>query len=185
LERDNKNVMALPSFRERGYISRSRGGKALVARASCDRGNDRDTWGAPMRRSLVQHVAPITVCAVAGVLTACAGARAPVARVPFSQGFFEPTMGRVGYHMVSEMKWHASDEPTPRCVPTSSGNEDVNGTPPPGLAYDQSNLEFEGTPRQAGDWSVRVTTHGMHCGMGPDQQNYGDRTITINFHIDP
>ena len=62
----------------------------------------------------------------------------------------------------------------------------VAGAVPPGLSSPDANsgsYTFEGTPREPGDWSVRVTAHDLSCGSG--SRNYGDMTAVVNFHIEP
>jgi hypothetical protein len=116
--------------------------------------------------------------------------RKPAPRTPFSQGYYEPAIGRVGYHMVSFPTWYRSDEPGTPCSPGFTDVSLDSGTVPPGLVGPYSNAQewsskFEGTPRQPGDWQLQVTLYGIHCRQGSDQQDYGNRTIQVHLHIDP
>jgi hypothetical protein len=103
----------------------------------------------------------------------------------FRRPHFSTTAGRVGYHVVSNLQWYASEFP-PQCRSdhdTRSREVTVRGTLPPGLTADPPNNFFaiQGTPRQPGDWSYAVLIHGVWC----HGQFYGDRRVDVTFHVDP
>jgi hypothetical protein len=103
------------------------------------------------------------------------------------QNHYEPTTGRVGYHMVSQPH---PDRMPPGCSPVVNGVTLEAGTLPPGLAGPTYSVAMglpagviEGTPRQPGDWQVVIVLHNVTCGVGGTP--YGDRRVNVNFHIDP
>jgi hypothetical protein len=115
------------------------------------------------------------------------GPAAPVTGT-FNHGVFSPTTGRVGYHMPANFGFYDWDEPTGNNSTCDPGVADMSatGTIPPGLTLLTSGTHgFDGTPRQPGDWTVRVTIGRVACKQGPDQTVYGPRTIDVHFHIDP
>jgi hypothetical protein len=132
------------------------------------------------------------------LLGACASsvgvsASAATAAGTFNHGVFSPTSGRVGYHMPPNFGFYDWDEPTgdnSACHPGVAGMT-AAGTLPPGLALVTNDVTghavhgFEGTPRQPGDWNVTVTIQHVACMQGPDQTDYGPRTVEVHFHIDP
>jgi hypothetical protein len=140
-----------------------------------------------------------TLSTVAVVLT-CPGSayarRAPAALAAgtFTRMTFANTNGRVGYHMFANFGVYSSDEPTgdnATCVP-AVGDTTTRGTIPAGLVLlandlpNNSGVEgFDGTPRQPGDWTVSVVINHVKCNAGPDQRDYGPKTVTVHFHIDP
>src|SRR6185437_3616103 len=106
----------------------------------------------------------------------------------------------------SDAAFAVSDMP-PACGAIQWKTISVDGTLPPGVAPPGANVTFtapqkdqngipidnaeipdiaasafSGTPSRAGDWPVSITFHGLFCSCG---QNYGDRTIKVNFHIEP
>ena len=105
----------------------------------------------------------------------------------FSQSYYSPTTGRVGYHMVVSLHYPLSNAPE-GCQPLLNGFE-TQGTVPPGLTapvfvpYGQNVGNFEGTPRQPGDWDMTVTLKDVQCSNSG--QHFGDRAVSIHFHIDP
>jgi hypothetical protein len=121
--------------------------------------------------------------AVAGVAAATVPA---AAKDYFTSNGYEPTRGRVGYHMTSTL--FVNDLP-PNCDAAMSSIS-LDGELPPGLtgpAWSQDRTvevgAIQGTPRQPGDWTFRVILHGVKCGdHGPSM---GDRTVTVRFHVDP
>lgn len=143
-------------------------------------------------RGLCGTVVSATLCTLScfsGSLAAAAAAEP----AGFSGGSFTPTSGRVGYHMVSAFEFQARP-----CRPDEHihvTDVTVKGTVPPGLTSPglagqggNGTPNFEGTPRQAGDWQVYATLHDLSCSAvygaaGPI--DYGDVGIPINFHIDP
>ena len=123
------------------------------------------------------------------ILASCAGfgARAaPVDADNFIDFHFSPTNGKVGYHMAASS--HFTRRPA-ACGPTALANTSgytVSGAVPPGLSapdISTGNYGFEGTPREPGDWTVRVTVHDLTCQGAA--KNYGDMTAVVNFHIEP
>jgi hypothetical protein len=117
--------------------------------------------------------------------------RAPAAPATgtFNHMNFSNTNGRVGYHMFAAFGVPTWDEPTgdnATCHP-GAGDWIVAGTVPPGLALQQVpyGYGFDGTPRQPGDWTVNVTIGHIQCKEGPNQTDYGPRTVSVHFHIDP
>jgi hypothetical protein len=120
----------------------------------------------------------------------------------FGSMVYRPINGKVGYHITANPADYGNYSGGTPCAPgeygemtISKGGRTVEGTLPPGLtASDGSHghLMFEGTPRQAGDWDVQVTDHGLYCtggalgNHGPSGGgDYGDRTGTLRIHIDP
>ncbi|HLJ63829.1 MAG TPA: hypothetical protein VKT70_06975 [Stellaceae bacterium] len=103
----------------------------------------------------------------------------------FEGGYFSPTNGRVGYHMVATSHFHR----TPCGRPNdgiSSSSWTITGTVPPGLSAPDPAIPtfvFEGTPRQAGDWTITFTWHHLSCASRPE--DFGDVSYPVNFHIDP
>lgn len=122
----------------------------------------------------------------AGILVAMTGANAAQAEY-FSQSYYSPTSGRVGYHMVASLHSPMTDRPK-GCVPEVNGF-DTQGTLPPGLAapvfvpYAENVGKIEGTPRQPGDWDITVTLKSIKCTNTGEQ--FGDRPVNIHLHIDP
>lgn len=104
----------------------------------------------------------------------------------FKHGFFPITEGRVGYHMTSHNAYYDSDVP-PECNHSAQYSymlqAAVEGDLPPGLTYSSEEGQFEGTPRQPGDWDVTVVYSHMRC-RGSDL-DFGDRRIPVHFHINP
>ena len=110
-----------------------------------------------------------------------------VSRVPFSSFSFSPTSGRVGYHLVSKLNEPPNDRPVPGAACAVQPSEMTTSEDlPPGLSTTRTQTFYtiEGTPTQAGDWSIQVTFHDVKCSVGSDRRNYGDRTFPVNFHID-
>jgi hypothetical protein len=118
-----------------------------------------------------------------------AGRPAPLRTGTFNRMQYVNTNGRVGYHMISTIRVNSDDTPNgnwAECNPAKGGVLSVAGDLPPGLIFEQSDgSSFSGTPRQPGDWTVRVTIPVMGCRGGPDQAAYGPRIIEANFHIAP
>lgn len=104
----------------------------------------------------------------------------------FRHGFFQVTDGRVGYHMTSHNGFYDSDVP-PECDHNAQNSymldAAVEGDLPPGLSYSPHEAQFEGTPRQPGDWDVTVVYSHMRC-RGSDL-DFGDRRIPVHFHVNP
>lgn len=104
----------------------------------------------------------------------------------FRHGLFPVTEGRVGYHMTSHNAFYDRDVP-PECNHDAQYSymldASVDGELPPGLTYSSERAQFEGTPRQPGDWDVTVVYSHMRCrGSNLD---FGDRRIPVHFHINP
>jgi hypothetical protein len=124
----------------------------------------------------------------------------------FNSGYYTPNRGKVGEALVSDAAFAVSDMP-PSCGSIEWKTISVDGALPPGLAPPGANMTFvsppkdangiplpqaevpdiaasafSGTPSKAGDWPVSVTFHGLSCSRG---QDFGDRTIKVNFHIEP
>lgn len=104
--------------------------------------------------------------------------------VPFQLIQYEPTAGKVGHHMVSDMVVYEND--TPAGQPCSMRPDAISytGEPPPGLAIPPGKASFEGTPQQPGTWQVTVTVTGVRCTQGTDLNDYGERTINVRFNIE-
>ncbi|HEY3813776.1 MAG TPA: hypothetical protein VGL66_11170 [Caulobacteraceae bacterium] len=108
----------------------------------------------------------------------------------FAGLYFSPTNGKVGYHMVAHNYWTKDPCNTP-AEHIIMSDYTVVGTVPPGLqspGMATGLFNFEGTPRQAGDWEVKVTAHDVTCapaGTATRGVNYGDFVTTVKFHIDP
>ena len=112
----------------------------------------------------------------------------------FNNIFFKNTSGRVGYHMFAPVSVWDADLPTganATCVP-GVYDTTTSGTIPPGLVLLANDLPnrggvhgFDGTPRQPGDWTVRVVINHIQCTQGANQTDYGPRTVEVHFHIDP
>jgi hypothetical protein len=96
------------------------------------------------------------------------------------------TNGRVGYHMSTGLHVDDFDTPTGRvasCSPSAWGVT-TSDTIPPGLAL--TGNDFEGTPREPGDWYVTVSIAEIGCKQGAAANtNYGPKTVHAHFHIDP
>jgi hypothetical protein len=124
------------------------------------------------------------------IVIASAGAVAPTHAQQssnwFRYGIFLPQDGRVGYHMVSSATFFDHDVP-PECGHNASNSYDmgaaVEGDLPPGLTYDAHQGAFTGTPRQPGDWDLKVVYSHMHC-RGSDI-DFGEARVPAHFHIDP
>jgi hypothetical protein len=130
------------------------------------------------------------------LLSACADAQQTGGNQPpaktFAGLYFSPTSGKVGYHMVS--KNLVSQDP---CSGNFSIGDygsrgpgfSVEGLVPPGLTAPDAakkQFAFEGTPRQAGDWDVKVTMRYIHCGYGGGAKDTDpDLSTDVHFHIDP
>jgi hypothetical protein len=124
----------------------------------------------------------------------------------FGSGYYTPSRGKVGEALVSDAAFGVSDMP-PSCGSIEWKTISVDGSLPPGMAPPGANMTFmshhkaahgipipqaevpdiaasafSGTPSKAGDWPVAVTFHGLSCSRG---QDFGDRTIKVNFHIEP
>ena len=104
----------------------------------------------------------------------------------FRYGIFLPQDGRVGYHMSSSATFFDHDVP-PECGHSASNSYDqgasVEGDLPPGLTYDAHQGAFVGTPRQPGDWDLKVVFSHMHC-KGSDI-DFGESRVPAHFHIAP
>src|SRR5258706_8037161 len=79
--------------------------------------------------------------------------------------YYSPTDGRVGYHLVSNNLFR---ETPSDCKPGPLSDLTATGTAPPGITVAGESRpdgtrspNFEGTPRQAGDWDVTVTMYGV------------------------
>ena len=135
---------------------------------------------------MFKHWYLIAILLVAG----CETKPTPVARStePFSRAYMTPTTARVGYHFESFLQYPASDKPSGygsqpcTAAPSSWSHE---GTLPPGVSVGTGDIYFSGTPRQPGTWTVRVHLKDMACTVGPDLNNYGDRTISVTFVVEP
>jgi hypothetical protein len=124
----------------------------------------------------------------------------------FASGYYTPFRGKVGEKLVSDAAFAVSDMP-PACGSIEWKTISVDGAVPPGLLPPGANATFvalekdangipiskaevpdiaasafAGTPSKPGDWALTVTFHGLSCSSG---QNYGDRVIKVNFHIEP
>lgn len=106
----------------------------------------------------------------------------------FTGAFYTPTDGRVGYHLVSKVRFPSAGKPGGKdavCAPIGLTGWEFEGTLPPGVVRPLDQTHFEGTPRQPGTWQVQVIWQGVHCTEGPDQHDYGDRKINVIFNISP
>jgi len=111
----------------------------------------------------------------------------------FAGLYFSPTSGKVGYHMVSNNFISQSPCAADEGYSAGSGGSrggpvSVEGIVPPGLMPPdalQGRYGFDGTPRQAGDWDVKVTYRYLHCGSKVVGEDAPDLTTTVHFHIDP
>jgi len=110
----------------------------------------------------------------------------------FSKMSYEPVKGRVNQPMLSTLKFAGSDLPYTGCD-FLADSITVTGKVPPGLATvpgmrlrpDMLSTFFEGTPTGAGDYTVQVVFNKISCGWKYDTKNYGDRTVSVKFRIDP
>lgn len=108
---------------------------------------------------------------------------------PFSSLYFEPTIGRVGYHFDSHWQLRGDDKPAgyrnTKCWPNYE-SASLRGALPPGVQFENPNSTsmFTGTPRQPGTWRVEVDIYGLHCTVGPHQHRY-NRTVPVTFRIEP
>ena len=118
----------------------------------------------------------------------CIGPPAAPAGSPnwFRYGSFPMTEGRVGYHMTSHNAFYDNDVP-PECGHNAQNSymleAAVEGDLPPGLSYSPHEAQFEGTPRQPGDWDVTVVYSHMRC--RGSELDFGNRRIPVHFHINP
>ena len=100
----------------------------------------------------------------------------------FRKVYWEPTNGRVGYHMVATNKYLPSEAPDANCKLHVSAVK-IDGKLPPGMIATNGGLVFEGTPRQPGEWAVRATLTGLTC--AGEYESYGDRVVDVTFKITP
>lgn len=111
----------------------------------------RVTWSAPS--------ALMVVLAVAG----CDGTGRGRAMTSYGQtGHYEPSVGRVGYHMTAGLRAYNND-PVFYC--NGAYNDDAKvtrGTLPPGLTMNHMG-DISGTPRQPGQWNFDVVLYGSYC----------------------
>ena len=137
---------------------------------------------------LMQVVSFIMKSSVAAFVLLGSTVQAGNGSTGFGGFHFSSTNGRVGYHLVARPFF-----PQNPCRPDEEiylSGMSVSGTLPPGIAPPTypTNMGFEGTPRQAGNWSVEVTVKDMSCGRSlgmPGPRNYGDFSTIVNFQIDP
>src|SRR5437868_10357049 len=92
--------------------------------------------------------------------------------------YYKNTAGRVGYHMVVQLKIHRETLPQ-GCSPGVDGVQ-LDGTLPPGMEMrfvpNSTDEGFiEGTPRQPGDWDAHVTMQNVTCGT----QSFGDLSVPL------
>jgi hypothetical protein len=140
------------------------------------------------------------------MLSACADAPQTsgnqVTHATFGDIVYRQMTGKVGYHMTADPADYGHYAGGTPCTPDETieltapeGGRTYAGTLPPGLAAGgdaaHGRLVFEGTPRQAGDWDIQVTDHGLYC-LGPRGNHgapgggdFGDRTGALRIHIDP
>ena len=137
---------------------------------------------------LARMIAFLSVSLLAGCMEAAAAPQVPFSNLycGSSQG---PCSGRVGYHTTLFVTDSLQDEPGQPCHwKTETYYDDTVSQLrlPPGITVDADNsLQWEGTPRQAGDWYFVLKLDHVHCTEGPDQQDYGSRTVQVTIHIDP
>jgi hypothetical protein len=113
-------------------------------------------------------------------------------KIPFSAMQFKETEGRVGQNMVAKFDIPESDLPYNGCD-FSAASVSIEGTLPPGITTvpgrrtspDLFTNYFEGVPQKAGEWVVQVKYNKISCSWKYDNQNYGDRTVTVKFRIKP
>ena len=118
-------------------------------------------------------------------------ARSASVREPFTQIFFAPTDGRVGYHLVTQFSLPSDDAPTGNTGRPSSGSCQAgwdytshSGDLPPGIEQHlEGAILFKGTPRQPGQWKVTVNLV-VGCRGGPDVTHY-ERKVPVTFNIEP
>jgi hypothetical protein len=126
-----------------------------------------------------------TVILIASV-PALAPAHAQQPQNWFRYGNFVPDEGRVGFHMIAYAHFFDHDVP-PQCDHNAANSYDmgasVQGDLPPGITYNAQQGAFVGTPRQPGDWDLKVVFSHMHC-RGSDI-DFGDSTVPAHFHIAP
>lgn len=128
------------------------------------------------------HAAVVAAFISALGLAACempaAGPR--VGGQPGASLHYERTGGRVGYHMVSHPMVYDSDPGYYCASKTILYAAITQGAAPPGLRMNELG-SFEGTPRQPGEWDIKVTLYGWTCDGGPPS----DWTIPVHFFITP
>ena len=108
----------------------------------------------------------------------------------FSAMQFKDTNGRVGQSMVAKLHIPESELPYEGCD-FSAAEVSIEGTLPPGIMTvpgrrinpDLFINYFEGVPQKVGEWVVQITYRKISCGWKYDNQNYGDRTVTVKFNI--
>lgn len=114
---------------------------------------------------------------------------APRSAEPFTQMYFSPTVGRVGYHFETHFHVPQHDLPAGYVSGQCNNNHTSNsfeGTLPPGVDYRTTGASmFTGTPRQAGSWTIIVHIRGPHCTTGHNTSIYPDRRILLTIRIDP
>lgn len=114
-------------------------------------------------------------------------------REPFTEIFFSPTDGRVGYRLGSGFKIYDRDVPQGNTGEAVTGTCDVHwdyvshvGDLPPGIEVHigaGTPYLFAGTPRQPGTWAI-IANLRVECHGGPDQKLY-ERKVRVTFNIEP
>ena len=122
-------------------------------------------------------------------------AKSKSVRVPFTETFFSPTDGRVGYRIGTGIEIKYSDVPSGNTGGPISGScqgrftfNSHTGTLPPGIEASPTSADgvrdiFYGTPRQPGRWTITANIL-IWCTAGPDQTVY-QRQVPVTFNIEP
>lgn len=144
--------------------------------------------GLQINTKRIIHALPLMLLILSGLESCASTASSTIPQrssIPFSRFYFSETTGRVGYHVDSELLLYESDTPAGFPCDDAPDSWVHEGSLPPGLEWSSSSGGFSGTPRQPGNWTARLILHGVHCRMGADQSNYGDRTVTLRFTVLP
>jgi hypothetical protein len=100
----------------------------------------------------------------------------------FLHGYYTPTAGKVGQHLVSDAAFGIADMPDQCAVEWK--DIAITGVLPPGMDIANSfSSVISGTPTKAGDFAATVTFHELGCSALPAAAV--DRAIKVNFHITP
>jgi hypothetical protein len=115
------------------------------------------------------------------VLFLLAAAEPAAAADYFDRIWVDGQIGRVGYHLTASLQTFPNDRPA-NCA-WQFNTWEFQGDLPPGLTANFTNGNFEGTPRQPGEWNIPVILRGVGCSN--TGATYGDRKINLHFRIDP